>query len=132
MKVELWVALIVGVVPLLVGVVGYLLNRRNINKKADSDEISSIVDDTEKIREIYSKSLTELEERWKKKFEEQEKENGENIGRLRQRLEDEARQQQGILLVRIDDLKYQIANLDGYVQGVTGDIYKPRKGFEKK
>lgn len=132
MKVELWVALIVGLVPLLVAVVGYLLNRRNINKKADTEEVSSIVEDTEKIREIYSKSLTELEERWKKKFEDQEKECGEKIGKLRQRLEDEARQQQGILLVRIEDLKLQIANLDGYVQGVTGDIYKPRKGFTTK
>src|SRR3990172_3616594 len=123
-----WETILFASVPtMLVTMVAYLVNRRNINKKADSEEISSIVDDTEKIREIYSKSINELEERWKKKFEEKEKDYGENIGKLRQRLEDEARAQQAVLLVRIEDLKYQIAELGGYINGVTGDIYKPRK-----
>jgi len=128
-----WETILFASVPtMLVTMVAYLVNRRNINKKADSEEISSIVDDTEKIREIYSKSMNELEERWKKKFEEQEKDYGENIGKLRQRLEDEARAQQAVLLVRIEDLKYQIAELGGYINGVTGDIYKPRKRIENK
>lgn len=129
---NLWLGLIVGVIPLLVSIFGYLANRRNINKKADTEEISSIVEDTEKVREIYSKALSELEERWKKKFDEQEKECDENLGKLRKRLENEARAQQGILLVRIEDLKYQIAELGGYINGVTGDIYKPRKAFKEK
>lgn len=131
MKVELWVALVVGMVPLLVAVVGYLLNRRNINKKADKEEESSIVEDTEKIRKISSDLLTDAETRWKNKFEEQEKECSEKIEKMQKKLKDEARHERGLLLVRIEDLKYQIAELGGFIQGVTGDIYRRPPGSHR-
>ena len=131
MKVDLWVALFIGMVPLLVAVFGYFSNKRNIDKKASKEEVSSIVDDTEKIRKISSDLLTDAEARWKQKLEDQEKECSERIAKLEVHLGDEARQERAVLLVRIEDLKLQIAELGGFIQGVTGDIFKRPPGSRR-
>jgi hypothetical protein len=126
-----WETLLIASVPLLVAVVGYLLNKRNIDKKADHDEVSSIVDDTEKIRKISSDLLTDAETRWKNKLEEQEKECSARIEKLGIQLQDEARAERAVLLVRIEDLKFQIAELGGFIQGATGDIYRRPPGSRR-
>lgn len=109
---------------LLTAVFNYFANKK-IN------DMTSIVSNTEKIREISSELLDDAEKRWDRKFSDQEKEHGEKMGKLRERLENEARQSKGELLVEIEflkernqDLKLQIAELGGFVQGATGDIYK--------
>jgi len=131
MKIDLWFALVIGMVPLFVAVFGYFANKRNIDKKASKEEVSSIVDDTEKIRKISSDLLTDAESHWKIKLSECEKECSERITKLETQLGDEARAERGVLLVRIEDLKFQIAELGGFIQGVTGDIYKRPPGSRR-
>jgi hypothetical protein len=125
MKVDLWVALIIGSVPLLVAVFGYFANKRNIDKKANIEEVSSVVDNAEQIQGIYSKSLDDLEKFWNKRLEQQKQKYEEDQKETLDKVYEKHRAEKAVLLVEIEDLKLKNAKLSGIVQGVTGDFKNP-------
>lgn len=112
MKVDLWIALVIGLVPLLVSVFSYFANKRNADR-------SSLVDNTAKIQEVYEKTLDDLTKRNEKRIKELENEVALRDAKLEQ-----ARQTQGELLVTIEDMKKTVNKVGEDVTFITGDLKK--------
>jgi len=124
------------IIGMLVGIGTYFLNK----KKQGMEAVDYTVKNTQEIQKIYETSFKEFEIRYKAELVEKDKEHAEDLNRMRVSMEDESRQKRGELLVKITDLearnmdlKVQVAQLGGVVQGVTGmRIYEwqPKKQDE--
>lgn len=123
------------VVPVVIAVISsgafftfvtYLLNKRNLDRESKVKEQSSIVADTEKIREMYAKSIDDMEAKHIKgnlekdnRILELEKENN-----LQKALLEQSRQITGELLITIEDMKKTVNRVGEDVTKITGDFGK--------
>ena len=122
-----YIALIGAGTGVVISILTFYFTNRNMKKKMDIDSVDSTVKNSKEIQDMYGKAFDEFEARWTKRLEDQEKECEEKINGARRSIEEAARQKQGELLVKIasleernQDLKIQVANLGGIVQGATG------------
>jgi len=112
---------------ILISIGNFFYTNANLKKKQDLDVTDTTVKNTKEIQDIYETSFKTFEARYKAELEEKEKEHTEDLNKMRRSIEDQERQKQGELLVQIKDLeerntdlKVQVAQLGGIVQGVTG------------
>ena len=112
---------------ILISIGNFFYTNANLKKKQNLEVTDTTVKNTKEIQEIYETSFKTFEARYKKEIEEKEKEHAEDLNNLRRSIEDQERQKQGELMVKIKDLeerntdlKVQVAQLGGIVQGVTG------------
>lgn len=115
-------------------VIGYWAQKRNIDMKAKSEQQTSIVSDTENIREMYRGTLEDMEKKHTRDELEWEKERAklkEDL-RLKDALLEKDRQQLGEMLVTIDDLKKTVNRVGDDVTRVTGDFGKYPLAGESK
>jgi|SRR5688572_17792918 len=121
-----------GITAIVIAVLTFVFTNRINQKKLGIEGDASTVKNAKEFQEMYEKAFETFETRWNKRLEDQEKDCQKQINGLRASLEDQARQKQGEMLVVIDeltrrcqDLKLQIAELGGIVQGATGlNIHK--------
>lgn len=111
----------------IIGFMTFFFTNRLNQKKAGIEGDASTVNNAKEFQEMYEKAFETFETRWNKRLAEQEKDCEKQINGARRALEDQAREKQGEMLVMIDeltkrnqDLKVQIAELGGIVQGATG------------
>ena len=116
-----------GLVAIIISILGYISNRRDVKSKQKMDKKTHDVETTDKVQELYKDALDDLEKRFEKKLIEQDKECQETINKARKSIEEYERGKRGELLVKIADLeernlnlKLQVERLGGFVEGVTG------------
>ncbi len=115
------------VAGIVIAALTFYFTNRNNKRKMDIEGDASTVKNAKDIQEMYERAFEEFETRWTKRLDDQDKECEKQINSARRALEDQAREKQGELLVMIDelqrrnqDLKIQVAELGGIVQGATG------------
>ena len=111
------------IVGILISIGTFFMNKR----KQGLEAIDYTVKNTAEIQKIYETSFKEFETRYKNELIEKDKEHEEDMNKMRRSIEDAERQKRGEMLVKISDLeerntdlKVQVAQLGGVVQGVTG------------
>lgn len=122
-----YVTLTVALVGLVLSVLTFVTNRRDMKKKLDTENVDSAIKNSKELQGMYETAFDEFDARWKTRLQEERDECEQKINRARQAIEEQARQQRGELLVKVEELehrnqelKVQIAELGGVVQGATG------------
>lgn len=118
-----WITLIGAASALVLSVLNFFANK----KKLDVDTNASTIKNAKDIQDMYEKAFDEFETRWTKRLQDQEGDCEKKINGVRHSLEEDMRQKLGEHLVKIEelqqrnqDLKVQIAELGGVVEGSTG------------
>lgn len=126
-EISQYITMIGAAVAIVISVLNFFYTRKDTKKKMGIETDDSAVKNAKEIQEMYELAFEKFELRQSKILQEQERDCEQKINGLRESLEDEMREKIGEHLVLIEDLKtrnqdlkLQVVELGGVVQGVTG------------